>query len=533
MNLEIDDSSFQQEEIEEDGEEKSADSEFSAEEEEEIKGSTTRRKMEQNLNLPKRRESGNPQDVTGEIEILQNAVKEMERKRRTLEGKLLEMYGIKEQRSYIAQLQKHLKVKTEEVDFLSITVNSLRAETKKLQEEVKEGVLVQKQLEIAKKRIKELHKKMTTDRNWARKKLLTLAREVSGFEKTGISSTDHENVEKKTGSVEFKAMEMKRRNKELEMETGGLKIMLVAAEDKANAQSNMTEDKLEEEMNKFRHANESLSKQIEKLRKNRFGIIEELMYQRSLNACLRFESQNFLTPPILSKNSSQESHGNKTPTPIPHHNSYSKSSSSSSIDKTTIDSSSSSERSISKKYGLIHNIRRWGRRKDNPRLVVSSSERSSRENSPFKAGGLIRRLSMSDVPLQRKENDSTGLVGITPSRKIKRVQFSIQSQEVQSVFDLERNPIDTVAWLRPTGDLDDKKNSAMQSSRAGSLMGGDEKHEVSLKKASHCRDLSGTDMGNGKVESGDKEELHHSNMLPNVLHSDSRVWTPLRSSSFS
>ena len=224
-------------------------------------------------------------------------------------------------------------------------------------------------------------------------------------------------------------------------------------------------------MNKFRHANESLSKQIEKLRKNRFGIIEELMYQRSLNACLRFESQNYLTPPILSKNSSQESHGNKTPTPIPHHNSYSKSSSSSSIDRTTIDSSSSSERSISKKYGLIHNIRRWGRQKDNPRLVVSSSERSSRENSPFKAGGLIRRLSMSDVPLQRKENDSTGPVRITPSRKIKRVQFSTQSQEVQSVFDLERNPIDTVAWLRSTGDLDDKKNTAMQSSRAGSLMG--------------------------------------------------------------
>ncbi|KAJ9677093.1 hypothetical protein PVL29_022207 [Vitis rotundifolia] len=358
---EDDDSSFQQEEIEEDGEEKSADSEFSVpsssslflsyisfllsdhysliihievthinlhfqvEEEEEIKGSTTRRKMEQNLNLPKRRESGNTQDIPGEIEIPQNVVKEMERKRMTLEGKLLEMYGIKEQRSHIAQLQKHLKVKTEEVDILSITVNSLRAETKKLQEEVKEGVLVEKQLEIAKKRIKELREKMATDRNWARKKLLTLAREVSGFEKTGISSTDHENVEKKTGSVEFKAMEMKRRNEELEMETRGLTIMLVAAEDKANALSNMTEikmkDKLEEEMNKFRHANESLSKQVQKLQKNRLGIIEELMYQRSLNACLRFERQNYLTPPILSKNSSQESHGNKTPTPIPHHNS--------------------------------------------------------------------------------------------------------------------------------------------------------------------------------------------------------------------
>ena len=62
-----------------------------------------------------------------EIGRLENAVKEMERKTVALEGKLIEMYGIKEQRSCIAQLEKHLKVKTAEADVLSITVNSLTA----------------------------------------------------------------------------------------------------------------------------------------------------------------------------------------------------------------------------------------------------------------------------------------------------------------------------------------------------------------------------------------------------------------------
>ena len=183
-------------------------------------------------------------------------------------------------------------------------------------------------------------------------------------------------------------------------------------------------------MNNFRHANESLSKQIEILKKNRLAIIEELMYHRSLNTCLRFESQNFL-------NSSQESHGNyKTPTPIPHHNSYSKSSSTSSRDSsTTIDSSSSSQESIRKKYLLVHNIRISGRCKGNSRFGVSSSERSS----PVKAGRLIRSwLSMSDVPLQRNIEDD---------RKIKRV------------------------WVRSIGEVDDNKNTAMKSSSGDSIMG--------------------------------------------------------------
>lgn len=133
-----------------------------------------------------------------------------------------------------------LKVKKQE---LSITMNSLREWRNKLLEEVKEVMLVKKQLEIAEK-VKDLHEKMSKDRiiNWVRKKLLTLAQEVSDFERAVTSNVDHENIEKKIINIKLEAMEIKRRNKELEMERRGLRIMLAAAEENFTLLSNMMQE---------------------------------------------------------------------------------------------------------------------------------------------------------------------------------------------------------------------------------------------------------------------------------------------------
>ena len=51
-----------------------------------------------------------------------------------------------------------------------------------------------------------------------------------------------------------------------------------------------------EEMNKLRHTNEDLIKQVEGLQMNRFSEVEELVYLRWVNACLRFELRNYQTP---------------------------------------------------------------------------------------------------------------------------------------------------------------------------------------------------------------------------------------------
>ncbi|KAF9589313.1 hypothetical protein IFM89_022640 [Coptis chinensis] len=75
-----------------------------------------------------------------------------------LEGELLEYYGLKEQKSNIVELQRQLKIKTVEINMLNISINSLQAKRKKLQEEIAEGAAARKELEMARNRIKELQR---------------------------------------------------------------------------------------------------------------------------------------------------------------------------------------------------------------------------------------------------------------------------------------------------------------------------------------------------------------------------------------
>ncbi|KAG5221725.1 CHLOROPLAST UNUSUAL POSITIONING protein [Salix suchowensis] len=62
--------------------------------------------------------------------------KRMEEREVKLEGELLEYYALKEREPDIVELQRQLKIKTVEIDMLNITINSLQAERKKLQEEI-------------------------------------------------------------------------------------------------------------------------------------------------------------------------------------------------------------------------------------------------------------------------------------------------------------------------------------------------------------------------------------------------------------
>lgn len=50
-----------------------------------------------------------------------------------------------------------------------------------------------------------------------------------------------------------------------------------------------------EEINDLRHANEELSRQVEGLQMSRFSEVEELVYLRWVNACLRYELRNYQT----------------------------------------------------------------------------------------------------------------------------------------------------------------------------------------------------------------------------------------------
>jgi len=180
-----------------------------------------------------------------ELERLQKLVKELEEREVKLEGELLEYYGLKEQESDILELQRQLKIKTVEIDMLNITINSLQAERKKLQEEIAHGVSAKKELEMARNKIKELQRQIQLDANQTKGQLLLLKQQVFGLQAKEEEAVKKDvEIEKKLKAakeLEFEVVELKRKNKELQHEKRELTVKLDAAEARIAALSNMTE----------------------------------------------------------------------------------------------------------------------------------------------------------------------------------------------------------------------------------------------------------------------------------------------------
>ncbi|CAH8266715.1 unnamed protein product [Arabidopsis lyrata] len=360
----------------------------------------------------------------GELERLKQLVKELEEREVKLEGELLEYYGLKEQESDIVELQRQLKIKTVEIDMLNITINSLQAERKKLQEELSQNGIVRKELEVARNKIKELQRQIQLDANQTKGQLLLLKQHVSSLqmkeEEAMNKDTEVERKLKAVQDLEVEVMELKRKNRELQHEKRELSIKLDSAEARIATLSNMTESdkvaKVREEVNNLKHNNEDLLKQVEGLQMNRFSEVEELVYLRWVNACLRYELRNYQTPAgkisarDLSKNLSPKSQAKAKRLMLEYAGSergqgdtdlesnYSQPSSpgSDDFDNASMDSSTSRLSSFSKKPGLIQKLKRWGKSKDDS-SVQSSPSRSFYGGSP---GRLSSSMNKQRGPLE-------------------------------------------------------------------------------------------------------------------------------------
>ncbi|KAL6177909.1 hypothetical protein ACLB2K_049430 [Fragaria x ananassa] len=333
-----------------------------------------------------------------ETEVLHNLMREVQQRKLWIERKLLGLCELREEKSFMSHLHRHLDEKSLEIEILNATIASMQTERKDLHEEVEQCVLARKQLETAKKVIPEMQKKMdyTNESNMEVKgRLLIVEEQVSNLprDKDEGNSVRYDIVEKKlkgVRDVEMQIFKMKRRNKELELGKRELAVKLVAAQDKITALSNITESeniaKIGEEVRKLRHTNEDLSRQVERLQNNRFDMVQQFVYQRWLHTCLRLEIQSHngskISNPCFDSVSPQTSTTDLSDEVF---------------ETTTVEldsSSSSSQRSSTtdKKSGFMHSIKKWGtkRRKD---------ARSSGGES-FSKKGLVRRFSTSMVPVK-------------------------------------------------------------------------------------------------------------------------------------
>ncbi|XP_050150289.1 protein CHUP1, chloroplastic-like isoform X2 [Malus sylvestris] len=351
-----------------------------------------------------------------EIELLQNLVRELQQRNLRIERKLMELCVLKEEQSYMTQLQRNLDEKAMEIDMLNASIASLQAERKVLMEDVKQCGLVKKQLDAAKKMIAEMQRRMEySGKNDVKGRLLVVGEQVSRFPKDEMCIRD-ELVEKKlkgVKNVELEVLKMKRRNKELELEKRELAVKL-----------SETIAKAEEEVSKLKHTNEGLSRQVEKLQKNRFDMVEQLVYQRWLYACLRFETLIHSSPsPDTSKHDlSPSSHTSST------------SLSDEITETTTIGSSSSSQSNKIKKSGFMQSIKTWvGRRRRRRRRKEEEEDMDYSSALPSKRD-LVRRFSTSMVPVKasmlRNGGESSTTSSSSPSSKapslsrVRRVSFS-------------------------------------------------------------------------------------------------------------
>lgn len=343
---------------------------------------------------------------SAELDRLKNLVKELEEREFKLEGELLEYYGMKEQETSIGELQRQLQIKVVEIDMLKIKNNSLESQKKKMEEEVAKAMAMKKELEVSRTRIKELQKQIQIDSGQTKEHLLMLKQQVATLQakEKEASKRDFETEKKLQNlkELDVEVVELRRTKKELQHEKRELTVKLDAAEAQITTLSNMTESemvvKAREEANTLRHANADLLKQVEGLQMNRFSEVEELVYLRWVNACLRYELRNYQAPPgkvtarDLSKDLSPKSQEKAkqlmleyagpdllslrerihTDTDFDSVSSQpSTPSESDDFDDVSVDSTSSRQ-SSSKKTSLIRKLKRWGRSKDDSTTSNSS-----------------------------------------------------------------------------------------------------------------------------------------------------------------
>lgn len=233
-----------------------------------------------------------------EIRKLRNMVEILKEREGSLEIQLLEYYGLKEQETAVMELQNRIKLNNMEAKLFNLKIESLQADKTRLEAEVANYAKVVSELEAAKAKIKLLKKKLRSEAEQNKEHILVLKERVAELKKQESKAfsidSDVQLKLQKLKDVEEDAQELRKTNHCLRLENSALAEKLEHLQDLATS---LLEDKqkevLKEESQRLRQQNEDLAREIERLQADRCSDIEELVYLRWLNACLRYELRNY------------------------------------------------------------------------------------------------------------------------------------------------------------------------------------------------------------------------------------------------
>ncbi|XP_061366839.1 protein CHUP1, chloroplastic-like isoform X2 [Gastrolobium bilobum] len=241
-------------------------------------------------------------DHEQEIRQLRNMIRMLQDREQSLEVQLLEYYGLREEETAVMELQNRLKISNMEAKMFNLKVKTLQSENLRLEKEVADHAKVLAELEAAEAKVKLLKRKIRYEAERNREKIITLQQRVSKLQdqecKDVASDQDIQIKLQKLKGLESEAEELRKSNLKLQIENSDLARRLDSTQMLANAVLGDTDvaDAMKQENERLRQDNEALMKKIEQLQCDRCSDLEELVYMRWINACLRYELRNYQPP---------------------------------------------------------------------------------------------------------------------------------------------------------------------------------------------------------------------------------------------
>ncbi|WJX74709.1 hypothetical protein P8452_58328 [Trifolium repens] len=231
-------------------------------------------------------------DYEQEISQLRNMIRLLQDKEQNLEFQLLEYCGLREQETVVMELQNRLKISNMEVKMFNLKAKNLQSENRRLKEQVADHAKVLAELDTAKAKIELLNKEIRCETEQNKEQIITLQQRVAKLQdrecKDAACDRDIKVKLQKLKVLELEVEELRKSNSRLHIEISDLTRRFDSTQIVANDANRESE--------RLRKENEDLMKQIEQLQSDRCSDLEELVYMRWLNACLRYELRNYQPP---------------------------------------------------------------------------------------------------------------------------------------------------------------------------------------------------------------------------------------------
>ncbi|KAF3527162.1 hypothetical protein F2Q69_00047335 [Brassica cretica] len=241
-------------------------------------------------------------DHENEIKRLRNAVRALRERERCLEDKLLEYYSLKEQQKIAMELRSRLKLNQMETKVFNLKIKSLQAENEKLKAHCSDHSKAVLELDMANSHVEVLKKKLNIKTQQHVEQLLSLRERVAKLQEDEIKASlpDHDAAKMmhRPTDLEGEINELRDCNMRLHFENYELAEKLESVQIIASSKLEDPEEMetLRNDGNRLRSEKEELKKEIEQLQGDRCSDLEQLVYLKWINACLRYELRTYKPP---------------------------------------------------------------------------------------------------------------------------------------------------------------------------------------------------------------------------------------------